>query len=465
MAEQEAIGLLEQLARDFNVRDPRKLFQIAFPDRRDLTSARAAAALRGDVARQVLAPKPRSLGKSAAEGPNDRLQADLVDFSQNTRGRNKYGLVVTDVFTREVATKALPDKRAETVTAAAAEIIPDLVQGEGSYVVTTDLGNEFRGLEGALPGGAVHRQKDPTDRNATAVVDRAIQTLKKDLAGMVARRGGGWGEHVDEAAEAYNARPHQAVTVAPEDVEMKPAATFRVYQDNADKSNTTSASRRAGSGASAGIFRAPTNAARSFQPQYGPARNLASYDSIVVRGTDGSETLLKHAPRAAPSPWPGSPRPEPLTVRQFRLQPPQPRLLTEMQADAKRFCNPRPKTTTGEFACLLELSPEWKHRGRQRAFGSRVVRAVLHSGTLRLWRQRSLPLKGFHQPSRLRSCQSLPAKPLSRYDMDFHRSGAEPSHWLASRHPKHDRQAEPRIALGSFTRERIWKTTMPRLRK
>ena len=196
MAEQEAIGLLEQLARDFNVRDPRKLFQIArreFPDRRDLTSARAAAALRGDVARQVLAPKPRSLGKSAAEGPNDRLQADLVDFSQNTRGRNKYGLVVQDVFTREI-------KRAETVTRAAAEIIPSLVQGEGSYVVTTDLGNEFRGLEGALPGGAVHRQKDPTDRNATAVVDRAIQTLKKDLAGMVARRGGGWGEHVDEAA-------------------------------------------------------------------------------------------------------------------------------------------------------------------------------------------------------------------------------------------------------------------------
>ena len=167
MAEQEAIGLLEQLARDFNVRDPRKLFQIApreFPDRRDLTSARAAAALRGDVARQVLAPKPRSLGKSAAEGPNDRLQADLVDFSQNTRGRNKYGLVVQDVFTREIATKALPDKRAETVTRAAAEIIPDLVQEEDNYVVTTDLGNEFQGLEAALPGGAVHRQKDPTDR-------------------------------------------------------------------------------------------------------------------------------------------------------------------------------------------------------------------------------------------------------------------------------------------------------------
>ena len=64
------------------------------------------------------------------------------------------------MFTREVATKALPDKRAETVTRAAAEIIPELVEEEGDYVVTTDLGNEFRGLEAALPGGAVHRQKD-----------------------------------------------------------------------------------------------------------------------------------------------------------------------------------------------------------------------------------------------------------------------------------------------------------------
>ena len=327
MAEQEAIGLLEQLARDFNVRDPRKLFQIArreFPDRRDLTSARAAAALRGDVARQVLAPKPRSLGKSAAEGPNDRLQADLVDFSQNTRGRNKYGLVVQDVFTREIATKALPDKRAETVTRAAAEIIPDLVQDEGNYVVTTDMGNEFRGLEAALPGGAVHRQKDPSDRNATAVVDKAIQTLKKDLAGMVARRGGGWGEHVDEAAEAYNARPHQAVTVAPEDVETMPTATFRVYQDNAtkfqhNKKLTEGRKRRL---EEAGAFKAPTNARRSFEPQYGPAREIASIDSMVVRATDGTETLLKHAlpvPRGSAEPKAKLTRPPvPLAIRQLQ---------------------------------------------------------------------------------------------------------------------------------------------------
>ena len=38
-------------------------------------------------------------------------------------------------------------------------------------MVTTDQGNEFRGLEGALPEPAVHREKLPSDRNATAVID------------------------------------------------------------------------------------------------------------------------------------------------------------------------------------------------------------------------------------------------------------------------------------------------------
>ena len=50
-----------------------------------------------------------------------------------------------------------------------------------------------------------------------------------------------------------------------------PAASFRVYQDNALKCKhndelTRSRRRRL---EEAGAFRAPTNAARSFQPQYG----------------------------------------------------------------------------------------------------------------------------------------------------------------------------------------------------
>ena len=178
------------------------------------------------------------------------------------------------------------------MTRAAAEIVPQLVEGEGNFVVTTDQGN--------------------------------IQTLKKDLAGEVARHGGGWGDHVDEATEAYNARPHAAVTVAPEDVERMPAASFRAYQDNArkfehNKRLTEGRQRRL---EEAGAFRAQTNAARSFQPQYGAVREVSSYDSMTVRATDGSETLLKHAlpvPRGSAEPVARlTRRPVPLAIRQLR---------------------------------------------------------------------------------------------------------------------------------------------------
>ena len=106
---------LRGLADDFNARDPRKLYRLARQRDLDVTQAMAFEALKADVGRQAQAARPRALGKSAAEGPNDRLQADLIDFSQNTRGKTKYGLVVMDVFTREAAVEPVQNKNAETV--------------------------------------------------------------------------------------------------------------------------------------------------------------------------------------------------------------------------------------------------------------------------------------------------------------------------------------------------------------
>ena len=158
----------------------------------------AFEALKADVGRQVQAPRPRALG----------LQADLIDFSQNTRGKTKYGLVVMDVFTREAAVEPLQNKNAETVGRATKRAAKELTGDDGNFVVTTDLGNEFATLDRELPAEAVHRTKRPEDRNAIAVVDRGIQTLKKDLATRVARKGGQWSDHFERAAGAYNARGH-----------------------------------------------------------------------------------------------------------------------------------------------------------------------------------------------------------------------------------------------------------------
>ena len=172
---------LRDLADDFNVRDPRKLYQLARQRDLDVTQAMAFEALKADVGRQAQAARLRALGKSAAKGPNDRLQADLIDFSQNTRGKTKYGLVVMDVFTREAAVEPLQNKNAETVGRATKRATQELTGDDKNFVVTTDLGK-----------------------------DRGIQTLKKDLATRVAHKGGQWSDHFEQAAGAYNARPHRS---------------------------------------------------------------------------------------------------------------------------------------------------------------------------------------------------------------------------------------------------------------
>ena len=61
-----------------------------------------------------------------------------------------------------------------------------------------------------------------------------------------------------------------------------PAASFRVYQDNAQNSDEELPAAVGGGGG--------TNAHKSFQPQHGAVREVGSYDSMAVRATDSSET-------------------------------------------------------------------------------------------------------------------------------------------------------------------------------
>ena len=135
-----------------------------------------------------------------------------------------------DVFIWEAAVEPLQNKNAETVGRATKRAARELTGDDGNFVVTTDLGNEFATLDRELPADAVRRTKRPEDRNAIAVVDRGIQTLKKDLATRVARKGGQWSDHFEQTASAHNARPHETVHGAPEDVEKQPATEFRSWR-------------------------------------------------------------------------------------------------------------------------------------------------------------------------------------------------------------------------------------------
>ena len=82
---QDRVQALTDLAKRLKIRSPAKLLAAARGKVAGATLELAKAALEFETSKQVLAPKYRSTGKSAAEGPNERLQADLIDFSQNTK--------------------------------------------------------------------------------------------------------------------------------------------------------------------------------------------------------------------------------------------------------------------------------------------------------------------------------------------------------------------------------------------
>src|SRR5690348_13229026 len=107
-AERAEIEALQQLSKDTGATSVAKLVALARRQHLPVSTRTAQEALRTSVARQVFAPGPRSLGISAAEGPHQRLQADLIDFRKNaTRGLagEHYVLAVEDVFTRQLYTK------------------------------------------------------------------------------------------------------------------------------------------------------------------------------------------------------------------------------------------------------------------------------------------------------------------------------------------------------------------------
>ena len=122
--EDDKIAQLQELAKKLKIRNASRLLQASKGKVPGATLEAAKTALETQVSKQVLAPRYRSTGKSAAEGPNERLQADLIDFSQNTRTKQKYALMVQDVYTREVRAKAIPNKDQATVNEAAKQLIP-----------------------------------------------------------------------------------------------------------------------------------------------------------------------------------------------------------------------------------------------------------------------------------------------------------------------------------------------------
>ena len=139
---------LRSLGEEYNLRDSRKLLQVA--QRQGVAGATAALAkeaLAADIGRQILRPPPRATGRAAATRPDSALQADLIDFSNNlppTSEGDRYAVVLGDVLTRELRAVPVPSKDPATVARVLKPMIANLTEGDQNFTLSTDGGPSSR---------------------------------------------------------------------------------------------------------------------------------------------------------------------------------------------------------------------------------------------------------------------------------------------------------------------------------
>jgi hypothetical protein len=176
-------------------------------------------------------------------------------------------------------------------------------------LIRTDQGKEFSSVAEASQD--IHQSKDVRDTNGVAIVDRAIQSIKRDLAAEVGKkRGTKWTDVVQKVVDDHNEKPQSAVFGPPDEVRANPIQEFKVLQKNAEnyEVNRKNTDRMKDAVRKAEFVREPIdNGGRSFKPRYGPAMAVENVDSEFVyhkgflneleKGKTGDDykTLLKQA--------------------------------------------------------------------------------------------------------------------------------------------------------------------------
>ena len=300
---------LKELSKELGQPGAEKLWQEAQRRSLQVTRKEVQAYVRTLGSRQVFQARPKYDGKIAATEINNRWVADIIDYnarpSADPKDKNRpfqYVLVVQDIFSRVVFTKALKNKDQETVTEAFREFVrnagvPDRLD--------TDQGNEFKGVfEDFLKEKRIyHSVSDIRNKNARGTLDAAIRTLRQQLGRVQTsedRRD--WAELLPRVTEAYNRTVHGSlIGRAPAEVYGDADLTFNLQLKAAHdiQRNSKLIEKRADRLKNLGAFRdelAQKNKfERAYQPRYGDTvRRVASVKGGTVVDETGKQFPTRH---------------------------------------------------------------------------------------------------------------------------------------------------------------------------
>ena len=263
--------------------------------------------------KQVLAPGPESLGKSAttsASAEGSRWQSDLIQYRFSAddededdvedETKKRYAVVVINVFDRTLHGVVVPDKDSATVLAAFRKLVTKLPGMKGG-VLSTDGGTEYtnRDFKKALDAWDIaHKVKGNGEVNSLGVLDAAISGVRRDVkARLMENPHKTWSQVMGAAITAHNRKINSTMRDAPNDVTKHGELQFLQISDNAKKfaHNDKLAERRVKNVEEKGAYRKPLKPKafkRGFEATWGPKVELQEIKSGTLLKGAGDDKLI-----------------------------------------------------------------------------------------------------------------------------------------------------------------------------
>ena len=256
--------------------------------------------------KEVSGPPQPYLGAVAAEGPDERWQADLA-LMPLQNGKIGFFLVV-DVFTRMAYAESVEDKSSATLRAFQ-EICKYTSVDKKKLTLSTDAAAEFHGVfrQWVEKEGIIWRERDLAAKNDIAVCDNAMARIKKSLKlycgddKMV-----NWPKFLSKAVHLGNVRATASVHGRPIDLhDGGPKAAiqeFMVQQDNArrfQQNDQIAARKEVQLHLAGGEFREPLRPEthsfnnRATSDHYGPVKTMAYMDKGRIHTKYNDNAPLK----------------------------------------------------------------------------------------------------------------------------------------------------------------------------
>lgn len=302
-----------------------KLYKEARKAGIDVTKKQVSDFVAGVGQKQVLAPGPPSLGKSATTSiakEGSRFQIDLIQFrfssqdaetdEEEDEEKKRYGMILINVFNRKAHGVTLANKSSEAVMAGMRKFIGKMGDELRGSVLSSDLGKEFMNedFQALLKTRDIaHKTKGLASPNDISILDRCVQTLRKDITSrMMENPTKTWHQVLGASIVAYNKSIHGTMRDSPNDVGKPGNEELQYMQisDNAKKyaHNNALAKKRVTKIELAEGFRRPKKAkafGRSFEAKWGDKEDLEGVqDGTLVKAKDDPRLIDVKSIQAVP---------------------------------------------------------------------------------------------------------------------------------------------------------------------